>query len=487
MFQKGLKMGYQKLLLRVLCVTLVIFLVGCNAPTLTPTLSTPTQILPTATQLPPIQTPLPPSMILQEGNNLPILLLQTKPSSELLGNRIGSLCHSPWCIRDGAHINDEFLSLGLKGILRLTLNETDGPDVDWGGSELTISPSDDIWVSSVSRDITVAYILNFWDKANHPTGWEGISSRFKTEEEIQRYLEYVSFIVNHFKDRIQYYEIWNEPNYSVPVQFIEPADYINLVKRTIPVIKEADPDAKIMIGGISGLEDSESREYLFQILQSEIMPMVDVVSWHPLFGDSPQFDEFREYYYSYPSLIQQIKDMASVHGFTGEFRADELTWRTPVNPSPSQPRMYSEITAAKYYARGIVMHLGMDVDVGIMVDPRLMIIRSTTGNLCNIMDGAMVENIPIEIQSQAENIKNYNFSLPNGDQLIILYSDGIAVDNDLGVSSKLIIPNYASWDVTGIDVLNGFEQGLISSNENGNLLIEGVKIKDYQIIIHLSK
>jgi len=426
-------------------------------------------------------------MILQEGNDLPILSLQTKSSRELFGNRIGSLCHSPWCIRDDAHINDEFLSLGLKGILRLTLNETDGPDVEWGSAELTIPPSDDIWVTSVSQDIEIAYILNFWDKANHPTGWEGISSRFKTEDEIQRYLVYVNFIVNHFKDRIHYYEIWNEPNYSVAVQYIEPVDYINLVKRTIPVIKEADPDAKIMVGGISGLEDLESREYLFQILQSDIMPMVDVVSWHPLFGDSPQFDEFREYYYSYPSLIQQIKDMASAHGFTGEYRADELTWRTPVNPSPSQPRMYSEITAAKYYARAIVMHLGMEVDVGIMVDPRLMKIRSTTGNLCNIMDGAMAENIPIEIQSQADNIKNYSFSLPNGDKLIILYSDGIAVDNDLGVSSKIIISNYSSWDATGIDVLNGFEQGLISSNENGNLLIEDILIKDYPIIIHLSK
>lgn len=480
-------MGFHKLLLGVLGVALVFFLVGCKTQTITLTSSTPTQNPPTVTQLPPTQTQLPPTMILQEGNDLPILSLQTKSSRELFGNRIGSLCHSPWCIRDDAHINDEFLSLGLKGILRLTLNETDGPDVEWGSAELTITPSDDIWVTSVSQDIEIAYILNFWDKANHPTGWEGISSRFKTEDEIQRYLVYVNFIVNHFKDRIHYYEIWNEPNYSVPVQYIEPVDYINLVKRTIPVIKEADPDAKIMVGGISGLEDLESREYLFQILQSDIMPMVDVVSWHPLFGDSPQFDEFREYYYSYPSLIQQIKEMASAHGFTGEYRADELTWRTPVNPSPSQPRMYSEITAAKYYARAIVMHLGMEIDVGIMVDPRLMKIRSTTGNLCNIMDGAMVENIPIEIQSQADNIKNYSFSLPNGDKLIILYSDGIAVDNDLGVSSKIIITNYTSWDATGIDVLNGFEQGLISSTENGNLLIEDILIKDYPIIIHLSK
>lgn len=426
-------------------------------------------------------------MILQEGNNLPRTLLQSKPSSELADNRIGSLCHSPWCVRDEAHINNEFFDLGLKGILRLTLNETDAPAADWSEPELYVAPEDDKWITLVSKNITVAYILSFWDKANHPSGWEGNISRFKTEEEIQRYLDYVGFIVNHFKDRIHYYEIWNEPNYSVPLQYIEPADYINLVKRTIPVIRGIDPEAKIIVGGISGLEDPEAREYLFQILQSDIMPLVDIVSWHPFFGDSPQYDEFREYYYSYSSLVQQIKDTASAHGFKGEYRADELTWRTSVNPSPSQPRIYSEIAAAKYYARGSLLHLGMDVAVGVMIDPRLLVIRSTTGNLCTLMVGARPQSGSIEIQSQATNVKSYGFSLPNGDQLIAIWSDGVAVDDDPGIPSTLIIPAISNWYATGTDVLNGIEQKLITSNENNNLIIRGLLIKDYPIVIRLSK
>ena len=41
-------MGFQKLSLRVIYVMLILFLVGCNAPTITPQLSTPTQRIITA-------------------------------------------------------------------------------------------------------------------------------------------------------------------------------------------------------------------------------------------------------------------------------------------------------------------------------------------------------------------------------------------------------------------------------------------------------
>lgn len=477
--------------------TLAILLVGCSSSSIAPTPLTATQIPSTATPvspaltltaIPSTQTSLPLSMSIQEGNNLPRTLLHAKPSSELAYNRIGGLCHPPWCVRDETHINDEFFDLGLKGVLRLTLNEIESYSIeDWSTSEFYIASQDDEWVTYVGKNITLAYTLTFWDKANHPSGWEGISSRFKTEEEIQHYLEYVRFIVNHFKDRIHYYEIWNEPDIGYPFQHIEAADYINLVKRTIPVIREIDPEAKIIVGGVSGFNNPASQEYLYEILQSDVMPMVDVVSWHPFFGASPQYDDVREYYYEYPSLVQEIKDLASEHGFVGEYSADELTWRTPLSADEGQPWTYSKITAAKYYARAIVSHLGMDVAVGIMVDPRLMVIRSTTGNLCTLMDGAKPESLSVEIQSQSTNLMSYSFSLPGGDQLFVFWSNGVAIDDALGVPSTVIIPTFSNWKAIGIDVLNGIEQNLIVDNENDNLIIHDFLIKDYPIFIRLSK
>jgi len=84
--------------------------------------------------------------------------------------------------------------------------------------------------------------------------------------------------------------------------------------------------------------------------------------------------------------------VASGAGFPGEFKADELTWRTHLTANPDHPWVYSEITAAKYYARGVVMHLGMDVGVGVGIDTRFMVIYSTVSNLATVM----AANRPLE-------------------------------------------------------------------------------------------
>ena len=59
-------------------------------------------------------------------------------------------------------------------------------------------------------------------------------------------------------------------------------------------------------------------------ISQSITPLVDAVSWHLMHGTSPQFDDYRDYYYGYPDLVQEIKDVATAHGFDGEYQADEI-------------------------------------------------------------------------------------------------------------------------------------------------------------------
>jgi polysaccharide biosynthesis protein PslG len=87
------------------------------------------------------------------------------------------------------------------------------------------------------------------------------------------YLSFVQFIVSHFKDRIEYYEVWNEPDVPICPQWIEVADYLNLVKRVIPVIQAEYPEAKIQVGGVSGLSNPDAQAYLFSIVESDVMPL----------------------------------------------------------------------------------------------------------------------------------------------------------------------------------------------------------------------
>lgn len=78
----------------------------------------------------------------------------------------------------------------------------------------------------------------YYDRPDWPTA---------SPELLEGYLRYVDYMVRHFKGRVAYYEICNEWAIS-----LGPENYEKLVKATIPVIKKADPDARIMLGSPSG-------------------------------------------------------------------------------------------------------------------------------------------------------------------------------------------------------------------------------------------
>jgi hypothetical protein len=395
----------------------------------------------------------------------------------------------PW---DYAWMADQIIARGLKRF-RVSIDNLDAGsvDLDWSIPQFYIDLSHDALITLLAQNgVTMTYVLTFWDKGTWPGGKGANCPRFKDEAERERYLQFVQFMVGHFKDRIQYYEVWNEPNCNVCPQWIEAADYINLVRRAVPAIRREYPEAKIVVGATTYLGEAESQDYLFSILSSDVMPLVDVVSWHPMYGTSPEFDA--EYYVKYPSIVQKIKDTAAAHGFNGTYEADELTWFTVDGKNwDGWSKRYSDTVAAKYTARGVVMHLGMDVTAGIgsalIFDPNWVSIPSTVRNLSTIMAGAKPSSLPLEIQSEAENVVSYAFSLSNGDYLVAFWADGVAVDDDPGVPATLTIPNFSAQEVVGIDVLNGFEQQLRAGVEDGNLVVHNLLVKDYLTILRLTE
>ena len=133
------------------------------------------------------------------------------------------------------------------------------------------------------------------------------------------------------------------------------------------------------------------------------------------------------------------------------------------------------------------MHLGMNCYAGIAEDLSRPLKRSVVQNLSTFMAGAEVVSLPIEIESEAENIMSYSFSLSDGDKLIALWTDGVAVDEDPGVNATLTIPNLLAQKVIGIDVLKGYQQGVVTSIENGNLIIQNLKVRDYPLILRISE
>ena len=114
---------------------------------------------------------------------------------------------------------------------------------------------------------------------------------YKTEEDIATYTNWVRFMVRHFKGRIAYYEILNEPDLSFEAPSGMPVDaYVNLIKATVPVIREEDPDAKIVVGALPDTRFLDARNWLRDLLNSDVIPLVDGVSWHGMYGAAPSED-----------------------------------------------------------------------------------------------------------------------------------------------------------------------------------------------------
>lgn len=432
-------------------------------------------------------------MALQEENNLPRTQLQKKPIKEMANNHIGDMFpldrHPAPCPQwDEDWSFTHVKKLGLKWV-RVAVDWMDFSQVESSGqySQSEINTCQDEMVSGLAdNNITIMLVITYWDETLHVE--EGYP-RYHKEIEIQHYLDYARSIVHHFKGRVQYYEILNEPLHNTPQQHVELADYINLIRRVVPVIHEEDPEAKVVVGGATDLRHDYSHDYFFEVIQSDAMPLVDAISTHPMYGVSPQYDEVRQYYYDYPSLVQKIKDTASAHGFKGEYFAEEMVWRTNINPNPYEPFEYSFIEAAKYYARGIIINLGLDFWAGIggekydITPPIVKVVQ----NLSSVMSGVRPESVSMEIQTDAQNLVTFTFQADNGDRLVAIWADSNAVDEDPGVPATLLISGFADWKASAMDPLNGIEQPLITDTENSNLILSKLSIKDYPIIIRLSK
>ena len=103
------------------------------------------------------------------------------------------------------------------------------------------------------------------------------------------------------------------------------------------------------------------------------------------------------------------------------------------------------------------------------------------------MAGASPESLAVEIESEATNMVSYGFTLPNGDTLFALWNDNTAVDIYPGVNTTVTFLGQSAQEVIGIDVLNGFEQELITETGNSNLVIRNLLVQDYPIILRLSQ
>ena len=99
------------------------------------------------------------------------------------------------------------------------------------------------------------------------------------DETRKAWLRYTTRIVEHFRDRVQHWEIWNEPNIKTfwKPRTPDPDDYVDLVKITAAEIHKQAPSAVIIGGALAGMP----MEYAEGCLSAGLADHIDKLSYHP--------------------------------------------------------------------------------------------------------------------------------------------------------------------------------------------------------------
>lgn len=159
------------------------------------------------------------------------------------------------------------------------------------------------------RNIKVLGMLHY------NSAWSG--KEWNTPPDPKAFASYADKVVTRFKDRVKYWEIWNEPNSPI---YWKPQDgmraYTELLKVVYPAIKKADPTAVVLMGGLTGNPDQSLNE----IYLNGGKPYFDRVNIHPFRtpSDPAAIDRVRE-------LHEKVLEVMKRHG-----DADKKVWFTEI-------------------------------------------------------------------------------------------------------------------------------------------------------------
>jgi len=187
--------------------------------------------------------------------------------------------------------------------------------VTWSRDAYSIRPSDDAKITDLAATgVGVLYSLGLWHRID---GHEG--SRFSSAADVEQYLNFVQFVARHFRGRVDCYDVWNRPESATPGWQVAPDDYVDVVRLALTIVREEDPEATIAVGATGDPLDQRSQTYLLGIVASELMPIVDVVTWHSACDDRLRHEGVRAGDEDYGRIVATIVRSASEHGFEGEY------------------------------------------------------------------------------------------------------------------------------------------------------------------------
>jgi len=342
-----------------------------------------------------------------------------------------------------------------------------------------------------------------------------------TPEALEAWGRFVRFIVDHFRDRVRYFEIWNE--WGVRIYFgAKPnfEQYLAIARVAIPIIREVAPKAKVVLCGglprmsVLSLEELavEEREGLSLRPVCEQPGEYDVFGWHPFYQNNPEEPRVL----TYAEDIRAFQAYCREKGFHGEFMASEWGYGATY-PSPTPPNWWgeficSEMEKAKYVARLTVLHVALGVtsifctnwssyyplDLSLMrrtfaADPispeQPQAAYYVMRNLATALEALEPAEFSYQVLGKPAGLETFAMArdgstalTTGGTRVLALWQSGLAKDVCPGTPCDVLIEGHPRAGV-GYDPLNGTEQTLQMKPEGQLTRIPGVLVRDYPVLL----
>ncbi len=169
----------------------------------------------------------------------------------------------------------------------------------------------------------------------------------RTEEALEAWDRWVGAMVDRYKDYVDEWEIWNEPNGKNPATV-----YADLLIRSAQVIRSVQPEAKILGMALAGIGVEFADSVLAVAQARDQLGLIDEVVYHP--------------YSSNPDASYDRIDALRV---VVEGYSPNITIRQGENGAPSEWRFtkalrnydWTELTQAKWALRRLLGDLGRDI------------------------------------------------------------------------------------------------------------------------------
>jgi hypothetical protein len=138
---------------------------------------------------------------------------------------------------------------------------------------------DKLLAAGVNTLFSVTYGNQLYMKSAGHVSAVGCVPLYYGDEVREAWLRYTEALTAHFKDRVKFWEIWNEPNIAPFWHPNEPSgkDYAELVKITGSVVRKAVPEAKIIGVSTCGL----SPRFMEEALRAGLADSIDICAFHP--------------------------------------------------------------------------------------------------------------------------------------------------------------------------------------------------------------